>query len=111
MLPGPPGPGKVACRSGRRRRRGPRLDVRPAARVLDVRVRVALEDLDDLEAGRLEGGRHIVWAEEVEVDRDPMRPPLVQVDRLVADVEGQEQHSTRAKDPLQLAEDGGDLGP
>ena len=38
-------------------------------------------------------------SEEDEVDRDRMSPPLSQVHEVVADVEGQEQHAARSKDP------------
>src|SRR5262245_50141136 len=91
------------------RQRLPGLGVRAAARVRDIRVRLALDDLDNLEARRLERRDDLGGLEEVEIDRDRLPPPLVEVDRLVTDVKRHEQHPARTEHAEQLSQDGGGL--
>jgi hypothetical protein len=79
--------------------------------VLDVGIGVPFDDLLDLEAGRRQGVPHLFGPEEGEVERDPLPPPLVQVQGVIADVEGEEQQAARFQHPFHLAERGDDIGP
>jgi hypothetical protein len=72
--------------------------------VLDVGVRLALDDLFDLETRRRQIARHLGRLEEKEVNVHLLIAPFVEVNRIVADVKRQQQEAARLEHSTQLAE-------
>ena len=79
--------------------------------MLHVRIGLPLNEFLDLESRRSQGVRDLLGAEEQEIHRYPLSPPFVQMHRLCADVEGQEQQPARTQNPLHLSKGNGDLCP
>lgn len=71
---------------------------------LDIRIWVALDDLDLAELGGAEIALHLVGAEEDEVEIDRLLPPGVEVADLVADVKAQVEDAAGYKYPPNLAQ-------
>jgi hypothetical protein len=64
--------------------------------VLDLGIRLPLDNLLDLESCRRQVACHLGGAEKEEVNAYPLVPPIVQVNRLVAEVEGEQQQAARS---------------
>src|SRR5688500_19290021 len=85
-------------------------NVRSAAWVLAVRIRIALERLFDIESRLTQVAEHLVGAKKNEVHLYRMAPQLFQVHYLVADVGRHEQASIGTQPQPELAE-GASLAP
>ena len=70
-------------------------EVAPPAGVLDVRIRVALDDFFDRKPGLPQKIGHFFRSEKMEVDRHRVPPPFVQVDRLTTNMKRQEKPAAR----------------
>jgi hypothetical protein len=79
-------------------------NVSPSALVLDVGIRLPLDQLLNLESCRTESTHHLVRMEKEEVHANLVTPPLIQMNGLVADVEGQKEYPAWPQDPPQLAQ-------
>src|SRR5687768_13211681 len=79
-------------------------NVSSAARVLDVRIRIALERLFDVKSRLAQVADHLVGAKENEIHLYRMAPELFQMHYLVADVERHQQSSAGTQASAQLAQ-------
>ena len=77
-------------------------DIGPPALVLYLGIGVSLDDLLHLEAGGFQIAGHFSRLEEGEVEENRLVPKFLDVERLLADVEGQEQSSTGPENALEF---------
>src|SRR5207249_743193 len=91
-------------------------NISPSALVLNIGIRLSLDNLFDLEASNSEIARHLVGTEEEEINTDFLPPPLLQMNGIVADVKSQQNSAKLARRTRHVAarymmSTLGDLGP
>jgi hypothetical protein len=79
-------------------------NIGPPALVLNIGIWVSLDDLLDVESFRPERARDLLNTKKVEVNGDFLTPPLIQMNRLLADVEGEQQETARSQNSPKLAQ-------
>jgi hypothetical protein len=67
-------------------------------------IRLPLDNLLNLESCRTEVVYHLVRSEKVEVNANPVTLPLIKMNGVVADVEGQQQRPARSQNSPKLAQ-------
>ncbi len=97
--------------SGALRFRSSRENISAAALVLHLGIWLALNDLFDLESRRSKIARHFLRLKEEEIDVHFLIPPVVEMQRFVTAMEGEQQQAVRLKNSSELAQGIRDFRP